>query len=280
MTNSTNPLSKYFRQPQLYLRLPSNGKHYSEGSLELPITKELPIFAMTAKDELVLKTPDALLNGQATVDVIESCVPNIKNAWKIPVIDLDAILIAIRRATYGNRMDLVTLCPHCQRKNEKAINLEILSNKFQQLDFEEIMQVEGLEIYLRPQTYEQINKSNIEKFEQQRILKVVSDESLTEEQKIKQFSIVFNKLIDLSLGQILDSVVAIKMSDGTLVENRAFIVEFLQNCNKEIWNAIKAKLEEIAKTNPVAEIDLTCEHKDCAKDYKSPLTFEMSNFFE
>ena len=32
---------------------------------------------MTAKDEMMFKTPDALLNGQATVDVIQSCIPAI-----------------------------------------------------------------------------------------------------------------------------------------------------------------------------------------------------------
>ena len=31
-------------------------------------------------DEITFKTPDALLNGQATVDVIQSCIPNIKDA--------------------------------------------------------------------------------------------------------------------------------------------------------------------------------------------------------
>ena len=42
----------------------------------------------------MMKTPDALVNGETTVEVIQSCMPNIKDAWKIPVIDLDVILIA------------------------------------------------------------------------------------------------------------------------------------------------------------------------------------------
>jgi hypothetical protein len=60
---------------------------------------------MTAKDELMLKTPDALMNGQATVEVIKSCVPSIKNPWHMPSIDIDTILIAIRIATYGENME-------------------------------------------------------------------------------------------------------------------------------------------------------------------------------
>jgi hypothetical protein len=72
-----NPLRKYFRQPKVFTTLPSRGKYYAEGVLDMPSTNELPVFAMTAKDELIIKTPDALLNGQATVDIIKSCIPNI-----------------------------------------------------------------------------------------------------------------------------------------------------------------------------------------------------------
>ena len=78
---NTNPLQKYFRQPKIYIKLPSNGKWYPNGSLEVTDNMEFPVYAMTARDELMFKTPDALLNGQSTVDVIQSCVPSIKNAW-------------------------------------------------------------------------------------------------------------------------------------------------------------------------------------------------------
>ena len=100
-----NPLRKYFRQPKVYITLPSKGKFYADGAIELPESGEFPVFAMTAKDELTMKTPDALLNGQATVDVIKSCIPAIKNPWSMPSIDLDAVLIAIRIATYGEMME-------------------------------------------------------------------------------------------------------------------------------------------------------------------------------
>ena len=47
-----NPLKKYFRQPKLYINLPSKGKFYPAGSLNMPETGELPVFPMTAKDIL------------------------------------------------------------------------------------------------------------------------------------------------------------------------------------------------------------------------------------
>ena len=72
-----NPLQKYFRQPKIYLSLPSKGHWYPEGAIEMTENGELPVYAMTAKDELAFKTPDALLNGQSVVDVVKSCVPTV-----------------------------------------------------------------------------------------------------------------------------------------------------------------------------------------------------------
>lgn len=103
---STNPLASFFRQPKIYVSLPSKGMFWTKESLEMTENGELPVYAMTAKDEIMLKTPDALISGQATVDVIQSCIPAIKDAWKMPSIDLDTILVAIRIATYGEKMDL------------------------------------------------------------------------------------------------------------------------------------------------------------------------------
>ena len=95
---SINPLASIMRQPKIYISLPSKGQYWPPDSLKVSDNQEYPVYSMTAKDELLLKTPDALLNGQAVVDVLESCVPNIVNAWDCPQIDLDALLIAIRIA--------------------------------------------------------------------------------------------------------------------------------------------------------------------------------------
>ena len=98
MTQSANPLRQYFRQPAIYLRLPTSGDHWPEGSINIPPNGELPVLPMTAIDEITYRTPDALFNGQAVVDVIQSCVPSIKNAWAAPAPDINALLTAVRIA--------------------------------------------------------------------------------------------------------------------------------------------------------------------------------------
>ena len=103
---NSNPLSGFMRQPKIYIKLPSGGEYWSKGSLEISETGEYPVYSMTAKDEMMLKIPDALISGQAIVDVVQHCMPNIKNAWSIPNLDLDVILIALRVATYGEKMNV------------------------------------------------------------------------------------------------------------------------------------------------------------------------------
>ena len=118
-----NPLAKHLRQPKIYIRLPSGGNYWPQGSLEKTENGEFPVYAMTAKDEITFKTPDALLNGQATVDVIQSCMPNIKNAWHTPSIDMDAILVAIRRASFGDEMTMTAKVPGTDIMKDFNVNL-------------------------------------------------------------------------------------------------------------------------------------------------------------
>ena len=105
MVENTNPLSKYFRQPSVYVGLPSGG-NYPPTVMERSQTGEIGVQPMTARDEVIFKTPDALMNGQGVVDVIQSCIPQIKDAWQLINYDLDTVFIAIRIATYGETMNI------------------------------------------------------------------------------------------------------------------------------------------------------------------------------
>ncbi len=279
MTRPANPLTKYFRQPQFYIKLPSNGKWYPTATIDMPVTRELPVYSMTAKDEIAAQTPDALMSGQTTVDIIHSCIPNIKNAWLIPVVDLDYILISIRRATYGNAMDFVSLCPHCKRRNENTINLEVLQNKLYDPNFEETLKINDLELFMQPQNFKQMNYVNIQRFESQKMLKILEDESVPEIERLKKVDVIIKNLLELTILTVKNSVLAIKTADGLIVEDPEFIDEFLRNCTKATWEMIRNRLETIAEQSPLKNLELTCEHSDCKQNYKTPLVFEMSNFF-
>ena len=60
-----NPLRQYFRRPAVHVKLPSGGLDYPEGVIDMPPSGELPVYPMTAIDEITARTPDALYNGVA-----------------------------------------------------------------------------------------------------------------------------------------------------------------------------------------------------------------------
>jgi len=163
-----NPLAKHFRQPKLYIQFPSKGNFYPDGSLEETETGDYPIFAMTAKDELTMKTPDALLNGQATVSVIQSCVPNIKNAWHLPSIDVDAILIAIRIATYGEKMDLTFNIKEIDEERTFEVDLRSVLDQLTSEPYENIIDTDTVRFEVSPLSYKYFTQIAMKSFEEQR----------------------------------------------------------------------------------------------------------------
>lgn len=282
--SSTNPLRQFYRQPQIYIKLPSQGRFYPAGALDMPPNNELAVFSMTAKDEILFKTPDALMNGQGSVEVIQSCIPSIKNAWEIPMIDLDTILISIRQATYGNAMEHYSICPHCKNKNENTLNLSVIIDKFSGCpDYDTTIKIDQLEFYLKPQNYKTHNNLSMKLYEQQRLLAVVGDDSLSEEVKAKQFNELFNRLLTLTVDNISKSVSAIKIRiDDTeqVVTNEALIQDFFTNCEKNIWETIKQRLEFINKElEQQKKLHLNCHNEECLKPYETDLNFETSHFF-
>ena len=107
-----NPLTAFFRKSKLSLTLPSHGKWYTNTSITYDSTGQLPVFAMTASDDIKLRTGDATLSGKNIYDVIQSCIPNISQPEIIPSIDIDAILLAIRIASYGAEFDFSVSVPN------------------------------------------------------------------------------------------------------------------------------------------------------------------------
>jgi hypothetical protein len=277
-----NPLQKYFRQPKLYITLPSQGKFYPKESLSTTETGELPVFSMTAKDELAFKTPDALLNGQATVDVIQSCMPNIKNAWVMPSIDIDAALIAIRMATYGEMLTITTKVPNLGEEREFQVDLRILLDQFANQSYDGVISVGELVVHLRPLTYQEFTKSAIKTFEEQRIFNLVNNESVSDEDKLQAFTNSFAKLTELTVGMVTQGIDKIVIDD-TEVTNRNHINEFIKNADKDFFSAITKHLEAQKKKYTIKPLVVESSEEDRAKGaparYEIPITFDQSNFF-
>lgn len=271
-----NPLSNYFRRPSIYITLPSKGKFYPEGALELTENNELPVYPMTAVDEITYRTPDALFNGTSIIEVIQSCMPNIKDAWAIPSIDLDTILSAIRIATYGHTLEIGTTCPKCEEEAEYGVDLRKIIEQLDVGEYDSTINVGDLEIHIKPLTYKDINESSLVQFEEQKIASVLEDAEMAEEEKLKLLSKTFKKISEVTITTMSKSVEYIKTPE-TMVSDSEQINEFLHNCERSIFETIKDKVLTLRSNSELKPLKIKCT--ECEHEYEQPFTLDMSNFF-
>lgn len=274
---AVNPLSKYFRQAAIYMKLPSNGRFWPDGSLDLPVTGEVPVYPMTAKDEITLRTPDALMNGSGVVDVIHSCCPSIADPWKMPSVDVDAVLIGIRIASYGHEMNLDTNCPHCKAENTHVADLRVSLENIKCPDYAGKIDVQDLKVKLRPQAYFGVNRRNTIAFEEERMTRALQLPDDQDEKRIKDISNSMSRLIQIGIDTVVDSTEYIELADGTHVVEPDFIREFYSNADGGVVRGLQEQLSKFNEDAAVKPLMVACT--SCTKEYSIPLTFDYANFF-
>lgn len=277
MTQSANPLQAYFRRPVIYIKLPSDGQFWPPGSLDMTPNRELPVLPMTAIDEITYRTPDALFNGAATVSVIQSCIPNIKNAWNIPNCDLNAVLTAIRIASYGKNMPVGTSCPSCNTDNEYELNLQTVMDSLQLGDYSQTVRHGDLEIFFQPMTYENQTQINLLTFEQQRVINMAPESDLTEEEKTQRINEAIRRITEITAQAIRNTIKSIRTPQA-LVTDPVHIQEFLLNCDRNFYNQIRDHAIKLRQSDEFKPLDLKCP--SCQHEYKQQFTLDTANFFD
>jgi len=267
-------LESYKRQPKIYIDLPSPN-YYPDGVLADGQAVSLPVFGMTAADEILLKTPDALFNGDATKQVIQSCIPTILKPGLMPTIDIDFALIAIRIATYGETLDMEVTCPECKAKSSFALNLQAYLEKFQNRTFPDSNVIEGLKFNYEPMTYDQMTAYNLRNYTFQRQV-VGLPEDWTKEQKDAHISEVMKELTALQLEIMLEYISSIESTNEKETDPKS-INDFIAQSDSLFYREIKKHVEEIKKTfnNPLETVNCA----ECDHAFTTNVNMDYSSFF-
>ena len=274
---SNNPLRQFFRQPAIYLRLPSGGQYWTPGALDMPENGEIPIYPMTAIDEISYRTPDALFNGQAVVNVIQSCVPAIKDAGKIPNTDLNAILVAIRIASYGHDMDIASTCTECKNQDEFSADLRMILDNLKSPDYSERIDQGDLQIVFKPATYEDQNKSAMEQFEKQKFLQQVGEGEMSDEERNRILSESLKQITELTINLISKSIAAIQIP-GAIVTDNDQIKDFLHHCDRTLFKQVRDHVIDLTQQGQIPPLDVECT--ECHHKYKQEVNMDMASFFD
>ena len=272
--NPTNPLQRYYRQPKIYISLPSKGLYYDEGAFHGDYNN-VPIFGMNGMDEIMYKTPDALFTGEATTKVIESCCPFIKDASRMPTLDVDSIVTAIRIATFGEMLTVNHICPNCANEDSFEIDLKVFLDYFSSLTFDNKIQVGDLLVTLKPLSYQELTEVNIENFKLQKMLRQVQDMANEEDQQ-KQVDLVYKNLADIQTQLFIKSIESVQIPEG-VVDQVDFISDWVKNSDRILYEKIKEKLESNKNKWQTPPQPVKCSA--CGTEDTVTVNLDQSNFF-
>jgi len=280
--NEQNPLTGYFRQTKISAPLPTKGNYYPEGIIKVNANGEVDVKAMTAADELALKNPDALLNGQGMIDVMKSCVPNIiGDAGQLLVPDVTVIMLAIRYATEGDTMKFEVACPKCGTENSFERSIRASFDYINFLDDEYVVELrENLSLSLRPHTFNTSTKNALTQFEQAKIIQLINSDDVPEEERIRSFGQSFNKMVNMNFDLVSESIKEIRTED-TVVTKRHFINEFIRELEKSEIDALRTHIRKLNETGVPTYHDCVCENQECKHEWREEgVQFDPSHFFE
>lgn len=269
-----NPLQQFFRQPRIYIGLPSQGIYNKPETISGDVS-HMPVYGMTGMDEILLKTPDALINGDSTVKVIASCCPAITDPWDICSLDLDLILASIRIATYGNELTVGHTCTECNTPSEYNLDLVKLIDHYARCTYDNRIVFDQFEIIVKPLTYKQSTDFALRNFQIQQQLQQV--EFMTEDEEKREAS---NKLFE-DLAALRNEVFAAGIESvntgEVIVTERAYIIEWIANSDRKVIKLIKDHIEANQRRWTPPEHEVKCEN--CGHIDGIKLDLDQSNFF-
>lgn len=270
-----NPLKQFFRRPAVYFKLPSQGKNYEPGVIEVPESGEFPVYPMTAIDEITVRTPDALFNGTALVDLIKSCLPNIKDPWKLNSNDIDAVLIAIRAASGQPDLEVETACPKCSHVASYSLNLLSVLSNLTYGEYDKLLEVNDLKLKFRPLNYKEMNEAGVAQFEIQRRFADV-DSIKDEDEKTKKTFEGLRVVTELTMNILAQTIEYIE-TPTSRVDTKEFIAEFLHNCDGVLFAAIRDHNSKLKISTDLKPLEIKCT--ECGNEYTQNYMLNPSDFF-
>lgn len=276
---SDNPLKSYVRTPKLQVLLPSRGK-WGDTETASKITGEIPVYPMTSKDEVMIKNPDALLNGESVASVLRSCT-GIENVYDLTNNDVEFLLVAIRYATSGNEMEIDAVCPKDQHVNRVAVDLERILDSVEEMEKTYQTRLEnGLKVNLKPMSFKNAQRLSLNAFQEATTLQTINDTKLPQTERIKVFNKSFEAIADLAVETMIDSIVSVIVPEGDeekTVTDKKFIGEWVKGMTSAEAKHIQTKLDDINKEGFDHSYNVVCE--ECGTKFKTSVEFNVSNFF-
>jgi hypothetical protein len=144
-------------------------------------------------------------------------------------------------------------------------------------DYDTPLILGDLTITFVPLSYRQINQNSQMQFEDQKLMQALNSTDMDTEQRLTMLSESFKKITALTIRAIAVSIKSIQTPDA-LVTEPEFILEFLNNCEKDLFQQIRDHAIALRQAGEIKPLDIACS--ECSTKYTQDFSLDMSNFFE
>jgi hypothetical protein len=275
----TNPLTEYFRNKEIYIKLPTKGRWYKHKP-KLSDSGEIGIMPMTMQDEMIMLIPDSLYNGETLFSVLKSVAPDIIDPYEVTLPDLDAILVATRAVSTGKEMNVITKCPKCKESTEYSISLTEMLSKIKEINDDIEIEVKQLKLKLKPSTLAATTASSIENLEIAKLRQmIILNEKENYELSRQLIQDSFSRMTAASLATIADQIESITTPDGKIITEIEYIIEWIRHLDKKSVETIKNTAKILNDNNMQKSYDFKCGSEKCGHEFKSDVDINPTFFF-
>lgn len=277
-----NPLEPYFRKPQVYITLPSQGRWYQRQDITLTAENELAVYGMTARDDVLLNTPDAMLNGEALRKVIANCVPDVRNINALVTPDLEAIFVGMKLASGDGTLEINRTCPNCGHECSWDLQCQPILDSQTMIDHQDgcVVLDEKLEVHVKPYDYHQRGVFIQREYQEERAIRQweamnPDSDDLVKAQIMAQ---AIDNISKLTIELVSASITHVKIiENNVVVTDPQHIQDWLASASRAQAEAIIAAVDQLNKCGPNKTIPVECN--ECQHTWQETVSYDPISFF-
>jgi hypothetical protein len=253
-----NPLLQRAMIPGQTFALPSGGVFYKNGELDESVNGgELIVSPMVTMDEIIIKTPDKVLNGTSIVEVFARCIPQVKKPMELLAKDVDFLLVCLRKVTYGQDYE-ITYTHDCEdaKQHSYIVPLDPLISAAKKIDASTV------------------DKDYTYTFPNSQVVKLTPPRYF----QMLQFYQTFNTEVtrEVAYDRMMDATVSlVEKVDATT--DKEFIRQWATKVPAGYTRKLGERVAELSTWGPDLTSHITC--RDCEKDVKIDISLNPMHFF-
>jgi bacterioferritin-associated ferredoxin len=167
------------------------------------------------------------------------------------------------------------MCPSCEEVNSYGVNLVAILAGLKSGDYESEFDVRDFKIKFRPLSFKELNEAGLKQFELQKA--IIGIEAIEDLEQRDKAGFQALESITMMTMQLIGSSVEYIKTDTLMVTEQEFILDFLKNCDRNIYNAIRDHHTALKDATEIKPLDIKCP--SCENEYAQSFTLNPADFF-